>query len=87
MGLPASVLCLYAESGTFQIVQKSDKSIMFLVGLSFVVIVGYCLFTLPLLSLLQQGRLLKSTSINRRGAHALLASFVLVMGVYITFND
>lgn len=87
VGLPASVLCLYSKSKTFEIVQPSDNSIKFLVGLSFIVIVGYCLFTLPLWSFMHHGRWIQSTTINRRGAHALLVLFVIVMGVYITFND
>jgi hypothetical protein len=87
VGLPASVLCLYSQAKTFQIVQQSDNSIKFLVGLSFIIIGGYCLFTLPLLSFLKTGRIRSCTSISRRGAYALLVLFVAVMGVYITFND
>jgi hypothetical protein len=87
VGLPASVLCLYSKSETFEIVKQSDNSIKFLVGLSFIIILGYCLFTLPLLSFCQHGRLMTSTSVNRRGSYALLLLFAFVMTVYIALND
>lgn len=87
VGLPATVLCLYAKSKTFEIVERSDNSLKFLVGLLFLVVAGYCAFSLPVLSFVTSGKMMKSTTVSRRGALALLLLFVLVMGVYITFND
>ena len=87
VGLPASILCLSSKTRTFEIVKQSDDSIKFLVGLSFIVILGYCLFTLPLMSFMRSGKVMNSTCINRKGAYGLLLLFITIMGVYITFND
>lgn len=87
VGLPALMMCLYSESHTFEIVNRSDTSINFLVALSFVIVSGYCFFSLPLLILFRSCKVQKSTTINRQGAHGLLGLFFVIMSLYIIFNE